>query len=153
MNEPGILINDFLDKINFKTRKEAVDYYKFIEDKFIPFRSKSAYTNIKMNVQSLETMKLEDVMFVKARLKQLEEDNDPSKYFPAMVPLFVMVLSIYIAMFNVFKTYSIGIISTIVLMIIIIPLSSIFRIMVKRRNTNIYLNSLFNNIEFKQKND
>lgn len=150
MEESNVLVNDLLEKMNFKTRKEAKLYYKFIEEKFIPFRSQSSFLNIKKNVESLKEMKPEDVMFVKSRLKQLEEDNDPSKYFPTLVALFLMVQTMYFTLFKMYKSLFLGMSNIVVIGISIAFLMPTFFLLVKRRNVNIYFNSLFNELEFKK---
>lgn len=154
MDEKDILICGLLEKINDNSRKGHKEFFKFINENFIPHNSKKCYLEIKRNVKYLESMEKEDVLFVKARLKQIEEDNDPSKYFPTLLGIFGFVTSLY----SIIRIYSKNDLLAVIINIIVLSFLAIYLVRVffnttKRRNSIIYFNEIFKNIIFEEGKD
>ncbi|MED3804002.1 hypothetical protein P4562_18935 [Lysinibacillus xylanilyticus] len=104
---------------------------------------------VKNNINSLKKLNENDVLIVKARAKQLEENLDPSKYFPAILGVFGLLMIIFrlpVVGFSELEQNSFSLLIGILIGVIAIFLFlSLVRIQ-KKRGKAIYFNSLITNI-------
>lgn len=130
-------------------KKGVNKFINFINENFVPHKSPRRMEEISVNLEKLKNMASEDVIFMKARLKQLEEDYDLSKFFPALLGIFGIVLMSYKTIGDYFKNSLTVFVTLFVISVVIIFLVKLFNNMVSRRNTIIYFNTLFNSLDFK----
>ncbi|MGE7131180.1 hypothetical protein [Lysinibacillus xylanilyticus] len=104
---------------------------------------------VKNNINSLKKLNENDVLIVKARAKQLEENLDPSKYFPTILGVFGLLMIIFrlpLVGFSELEQNSFSLLIGILIGVIAIFLFlSLVRIQ-KKRGKAIYFNSLITNI-------
>ncbi|MEB2280186.1 hypothetical protein LAV73_09285 [Lysinibacillus xylanilyticus] len=123
------------------------NFIHFINENFVPHKSTEKIDEINANIEMVKNMARNDIILMKARLKQLEEDHDPSKFFPALIGIFGIILMLYSTLNDYFKAS--GFATLIAVFIVVIFLVKLFNNIVSNRNTIIFFNTLFNSLDFK----
>jgi len=121
-----------------------------------PQKSKSSIKAINKNIDFLKGMNATQQALVKSRAKVFEETYDPSKYFPTLLAIYGLIISLYVILQESLVKNNLNEIFSIDLRVIIIILlgstaSILFLITIRRRATAIYFNTLINNIFGKEK--
>ncbi|WP_397537860.1 hypothetical protein [Rummeliibacillus pycnus] len=144
----------FIINVIEMTKKDDKKLKEFIDGNFIPEKSDFGSEAIYKNIEAIKNMDKNQQLLVKARAKQLEENNDASKYMPAFVAIITAIISIYKLLIDYSEKINpkitniimgISILGTSILAII-----ALFLVLnsYKRRATGIFFNSLLSNLEF-----
>ncbi|WP_042472841.1 hypothetical protein [Bacillus ndiopicus] len=137
--------NDFVNKLIEMTRKKDNQLKGFIDKKLI----NSDTETINKHIDKLKTMDENQQLIVKARAKQFEETNDPSKGFPILLAIIGIILSAY-ALLREFTNNHASIIFLSMLVVAIFAGSTTLYLnnVMKQRSTAIYFNYLVTNIKY-----
>lgn len=143
----------FISNLIKKAEENDKEFKEFIDENLFPMKSKSNSIDvIKTHLHILKAMDSTQQLLVKARAKHFEETNDPSKYFPSLIAMFVVLVPIYTLLNSVDKeSYYMGIImltNIIAFLAFIVFVFKSFLMTIRMRSTAVYFNSLVTNIEY-----
>ncbi|MCS1390633.1 hypothetical protein QH639_25220 [Lysinibacillus sp. 1 U-2021] len=143
-NQNVNFINDLIEM----TKKDDKELKRFIDHNLFPKESLLSIDSINSNIDSLRLMNENQQILVKSRAKQFEESNDPTKYFPTLLGIFGLVITLY-GILNQVLNNDIGtLIYATVIGILGIFVANIFRKSIVVRPTAVFFNSLVTNIQY-----
>lgn len=146
-------MNNFNDEILHNSRKSDLEFSNFIDEHLFSKKSKLSDNQIDKNIESLRTMNEVEFIKLKASAKTLEETNDVSKYFPALISLTLMLIAAYGSIATFLGKSSVTAENAFLWLTILISLILIFLLIrtYKKvshvRSSAVYFNSLISNIE------
>ncbi|MEC0094357.1 hypothetical protein [Paenibacillus macquariensis] len=149
-NEENIFISNLIEI----TRKKDEELKVFIECNFFPEKSTLSIEAISNNINILKKMNSSQQALVKGRARTFEEINDPSKYFPSLIAIITLILSLYALLRELSGLLS-GNVTLLVILLsfLVTAYLALFTIRtlsstMKRRTTALFFNALLNSIKF-----
>ena len=145
---------ELITKSRLNGKKGINKFVEFINVNYIPNKSEKEMIEIKENIQALKLLDKEEEILLKARMHQLVEDYDPSKYFPTAILIFGMIISAYKLLPEIFPESNF-VKGVLLIISLVIPLyiTMSFKNFITTRNAVIYFNHLVNEIEYNVKNE
>ncbi|QDZ98964.1 hypothetical protein D0439_10110 [Lysinibacillus fusiformis] len=145
MTEPMYDYDLFISRLLRMTKKKDKAFKKFIDKNF----KSNEIDDLNSNLNALRAMNSNQQLLVKARAKQFEEINDPSKYFPSLLAIAGIVIGMYTLIREQANNSDLFVfISIIVIAILGIGVTWLFTKTVLMRSTAIYFNSIVTNIQY-----
>ena len=145
MLEPMYDYDLFISRLLRMTEKKDKEFKKFIDKNF----KSSKIDDINTNLNALRAMNSNQQLLVKARAKQFEEINDPSKYFPSLLAITGIVIGMYTLIREQSNNSDLFvIISIIVIAFLGIGVTWLFTKTILMRSTAVYFNSIVTNIQY-----
>jgi hypothetical protein len=146
----------FIHNLIEMTRKDDNELKEFINEYLFPQKSKISIESINKNINILKKMDGTQQALVKSRAKTFEESNDPSKYFPTLLAIYGLVISVYVVLQELLVILNVNVVYSIYFRIFLIvtlgiTVSKIFFNSLNTRPTAIYFNTLIHSIEFNEK--
>lgn len=142
--------NLFIDDLIEMARKKDKELKKFVDENLFPKKSSLSIESINKNIETLKTMNATQQVLVIGRADHFKDSNDPSKFFPVIIALFGLVISLY----NILSLFTdIMIFSIFATVIVIAYLSILLRRIFSLYPTAIYFHSLVSNIKYEISTD
>lgn len=134
-----------------KSRSNENEFKDFIDLHFFTKNSPLSDEVITNNIEVLKKMDASQQSLIKARAKEFEESNDPSKYFPTILTLFGLIITFYSLLTELTKNSSLIIGANIVVAVILVLYATrIFTNTIGKRSTAVFFNTLINSIDFEK---
>ncbi|MGE8000885.1 hypothetical protein ACQKOF_19855 [Lysinibacillus sp. NPDC093190] len=138
----------FISNLIEVTRKKDKELKKFIDDNLFPRRSSLSIEAINDNINALKKMDKNEQLLVRGRAKHFEESNDPSKYFPILIAIIGIIISLYGMLRDLSDTFITFIINVLVIVFMVLFTTKLFTNTIEYRSTAIYFNSLITNMQY-----
>lgn len=143
--EEEIFINNLLEA----SRKKDKEFTLFIDENLNIRSSKDNIIAIQNRIDQMKKMTESEQTVIKARAKELEDGSDVSKYLPALLTIFALIISAY-TILSEFKAED-GFIKALQVFVTIGLAALAFKIytsLVKVRSTAVYFNGLLSSTAF-----
>lgn len=135
-----------INKLIELTRKKDKILKKYIDYYLNPKTSKLNIDEINKNIDELKKLNENQLLLIQSTSKKIKDANDPSKYFPGLIAIIGLILSLYTLLGEEYEI----ILFIVTFVLTMLAIGKFFK-MAKIRTTMVFFNTLIDNMKTKNK--